>query len=104
MEGLTTKTPSLLTLLGCPRKSGSKVGINGLFHLLKNGIYRGYNSYKPLILTFDPNFLGHPSNPMENSNDLSRFDVSPMKSLMVFQPSNVRLLEGNEIGWIIGWN
>ena len=24
----------------------------------KNGVYWGYN---PLILTFDPNFLGHPS-------------------------------------------
>ena len=71
--GFNDKNPrSLLTLLGCPRKSGSKVGINGLFHLLKNGIYWGYNSYNPLILTFDPNFLGHPSNPMENSNDLSR--------------------------------
>ena len=36
-------------LLGYPvgRKLGSMVGINGLFH--------------PLILTFDPNFLGHPS-------------------------------------------
>ena len=29
------------------------VRINGLFHLLINGIYWGYN---PLILTFDPNF------------------------------------------------
>ena len=27
--------------------------INGLFHLLINGVYWGYN---PLILTFDPNF------------------------------------------------
>ena len=37
---------------------GSMVRINGLFHLLINGIHWGYN---PLILTFDPNFLGHPS-------------------------------------------
>ena len=37
---------------------GSMVKINGLFHLLANGVYWGYN---PLILTFDPNFLGHPS-------------------------------------------
>ena len=29
---------------------------NGLFHLLINGVYWGYN---PLILTFDP--TGHPS-------------------------------------------
>ncbi len=27
-------------------------------NLLINGVYWGYN---PLILTFDPNFLGHPS-------------------------------------------
>ena len=40
-------------------KLGSKVRINGLFHQLINGVYWGYN---PLILNFDPNFLGHPSN------------------------------------------
>ena len=34
-----------------------EVRINGLFHLLINGIYWGYN---PLILTIDPNFVGHP--------------------------------------------
>ena len=34
------------------------VRINGLFHLLVKGIPWGHN---PLILTFDPNFLGHPS-------------------------------------------
>ena len=33
--------------------------INGVFQLLINGVYWGYN---PLILTIDPNFLGHPSN------------------------------------------
>ena len=32
--------------------------VNGLFHLLINGVYWGYN---PLILNIDPNFLGHPS-------------------------------------------
>ena len=32
--------------------------INGLFHLLINGVYWVDN---PLILTFDPSFLGHPS-------------------------------------------
>ena len=36
----------------------SKWSVNGLFHLLINGVYWGYN---PLILTIDPNFLGHPS-------------------------------------------
>ena len=37
----------------CPRKL-----VNVCYNLLINGIYWGYN---PLILTFDPNFLGHPS-------------------------------------------
>ncbi len=32
--------------------------INGLFHLLIHSVYWGYNL---LILTFDPNLLGHPS-------------------------------------------
>ena len=36
----------------------SKWLVNGLFHLLINGIYWVYS---PLILTIDPNFLGHPS-------------------------------------------
>ena len=41
------------------RKLGATVSINGLFHLPINWlVYWGYN---PLILTFDPNFLGHPS-------------------------------------------
>ena len=34
------------------------VWINGLFHLLRNMVHWGYN---PLILTFDPNFLGNKS-------------------------------------------
>ena len=33
-----------------------EVRINGLFRLLINGVYWGHN---PLILTIDPNFLGH---------------------------------------------
>ena len=37
--------------LGCP---GTEVRINGLLHLLINGVFVG--SYHPLILTFDPNF------------------------------------------------
>ena len=36
------------------------------YNLLRNGIYWGYNL---LILTFDPNFLGHPS---RSSKDLVR--------------------------------
>ena len=50
-ETRTVRVP----LLGCPRKLGSKVRINGLFHLLINGVFLGGN---PLILTFDPNFRG----------------------------------------------
>ena len=34
------------------------VRINGLFHLLINGIYWGEIIH---LLTIDPNFLGHPS-------------------------------------------
>ena len=41
-------------LLRCPRKLVNGMGYN----LLVNGVYW---SYKPLILTIDPNFLGHPS-------------------------------------------
>ena len=37
----------------------------GLFHLLINGIYWGCD---PLILTFDPNFLGHPSTSYQHLN------------------------------------
>ena len=32
--------------------------INGLFHLLINGIFLGVISYNPLILTFDPALPG----------------------------------------------
>ena len=47
-ETRTVRVP----LLGCPRKLGSKVRINGLFHLLINGVYWGYNPLiQPLILT-----------------------------------------------------
>ena len=37
-----------LNILGCPRKLGSMVRINGLFHLLIHGILIGV-SYNPLI-------------------------------------------------------
>ena len=48
---------------------------NGLFHLLINGIYWGYN---PLILTFDPNFLGHPSwNPPPKKSNTEDRSVLP---------------------------
>ena len=39
-----------------PSPRTSSVCFNGWFHLPINGIYWGYN---PLILTLDPNFLGH---------------------------------------------
>ena len=38
-------------VLGCPRKLGSMVRINGLFHLLINGIYWGYNPLTNHLLT-----------------------------------------------------
>ena len=39
-------------------KLGSMVIGSMGYNLLIHGVYWGYN---PLILTFDPNFLGHPS-------------------------------------------
>ena len=45
------------------------VRINGLFHLLINGLY--YWGYNPLILTIDPNFLGHPSISIETRTTLN---------------------------------
>ena len=55
IRGIATPGPLriLLSMLGCPRNLGSMVRINGLFHLLINGVYWGYNL---LILTIDPNF------------------------------------------------
>ena len=49
-------------LLGCPRKIGSMVRINGLSHLLINGIYWGEITH---LQTIDPIFLGHPSMAMD---------------------------------------
>ena len=42
-------------------KLGSLVRINGLFHLLINGVFLGVITHS---LTIDPNFLGHPSIPL----------------------------------------
>ncbi len=56
-HGPTEASPSN-DLLGCPRKLGSMVSKLGKY-LLIHGVYWGYN---PLILTLDPNFLGHPNN------------------------------------------
>ena len=47
-----------LKLLGCPRKLGSMVSNWVISPTYKWGIPWGYN---PLILTFEPNFQGHPS-------------------------------------------
>ena len=38
-------------ILGCPRRLGSMVRINGLFHLLINRVYWGYNPLTNLLLT-----------------------------------------------------
>ena len=35
----------MVGLLGCPRKLGSMVRINGLFHLLINDVYWSYNPF-----------------------------------------------------------
>ena len=48
--------------------------VNGLFHLLINGVYWGYN---PLILTIDPNFLQHPSMLQQWCTFLFSLDVDP---------------------------
>ena len=48
------------------------VRINGLFHLPINGVYWGYNL---LILSFDPNFLGHPSTLQGTIMDLTLWKV-----------------------------
>ena len=53
---------------------GSMVRINGLFHLLINGVYWGYN---PRILTFDPNFLGHPSRSFLTTSVLRLTQLTP---------------------------
>ena len=53
-----TKTVSNIQTLGCPRKLGSKVRISGLSTQYTPFISRWNN---PLILTIDPNFLGHPN-------------------------------------------
>ena len=59
MVGKPSWPKSQTSPLGCPGTEViGMVRINGLFHLLTNGVYWGY---KPLILTIDPNFLGHPS-------------------------------------------
>ena len=57
-QGFQKKT--IFATLGCPVGSAWINGdrINGIFHLLVNGVYWGYNL---LILTFDPNFAGHAS-------------------------------------------
>ena len=44
--------------IGFAQEISKWLSIIPIFNLPINGIYRGYN---PLILTFDPNFLGHPS-------------------------------------------
>ena len=69
---------SCFPILGCPRKVGWMVRINGLWLVYRWVISRTckcgvYWAYIPLILTFYPNFLGHPSSvrQMEHQNHLS---------------------------------
>ena len=61
LESIKASASSQCKLLGCPGKEVRINGdrINGLFHLLTNGVYWGYKN--PLILTIDPNFLRDPS-------------------------------------------
>ena len=81
--------------------------VNGLFHLLLNAVYWGYN---PLILTFDPNFqrdilvpwkpfLGHPG-----WVPLSRQKPHPdlgYRSKSSDWHWNTRGLGGSVRGWVI---
>ena len=50
---------------------GSMVRINGLFHLLRNGVLIGVITD---LLTFDPNLLGHPST-VDGRNPCTTWDV-----------------------------
>ena len=54
------------------------------YNLLINGVYWGYN---PLILTFDPNFLGHPSRCAEWDGNiyLSPFPIEKMWPFFTFR-------------------
>ena len=47
------------------------VRINGLFHLLINGVFLGVITH---LLTIDPNFLGHP-----RCIDITKFNIPRMK-------------------------
>ena len=55
--------------------------ISGLFHPPINGVYWGYN---PLILTIDPNFLGHPSISGKHAVRFKEWVVPWFKSLVFF--------------------
>ena len=65
--------------------------INGLFHLLNEwGIPWGYN---PLILTIDPNFLGHPSRRIKYlTTHIMSF---PQFSLQIRHVSSLRVIIQN---------
>ena len=89
------------------KKLGSMVRINGLFHLLINGVYWGYN---PLILTFGPNFLGHPSKvqsvlrflKMRRARDLYPSSLEPKKMHKFFKEWG-RLKENGPKGSSYKW-
>ena len=59
------------SVLGCPRNGCKWLGSMG-YNPPINGINQGYN---PLILTFDPNFLGHPSTIIEPRKKTSNFPL-----------------------------
>ena len=65
------------------RKLVYKWLVNGLFHLLINGVYWGYN---PVILTVDPIFLEHPRREHGGLNDLQAFFESRKVGFWIAKP------------------
>ena len=70
------------------------------YNLLINGVYWGYN---PLILTIDPNFLGHPSKisfigGMPGGDKLDQLHLHPnhLKDRFFFHGEN-HTVDGSEI-------
>ena len=76
---------------------GSMVRINGWFHLLINGVYWGYN---PLILTFDPNFLGH----LSKQSDLINWSRWWFQIFFLFSPLLAEMIQFDEHIFQLGWN
>ena len=83
---------SVIPLLGCPRKLGSMVRINGIFHLLINEIYWGEITH---FLTIDPNFLGHPS-------ILKRYFFF-RRSVHFAKPTVTPRSTSTQLHWVVSW-